>query len=109
MPAPEELSPIDILRQQAELPPVTTDTPEFGLGTDATRIVNAGTPATAPLRVKLAGDVPAAYGPLTLGRIIEDIFTIQPTVTVEEWRRFRTTVGRILGFLPVLPENDDHD
>jgi hypothetical protein len=109
MPVPEELSPIDILRQQAEIPPATTDTPEFGLGTDATRIVNTGTPATAPLRVKLAGEVPAAYGPLTLGRIIEDIFTIQPTVSANEWRRFRATVGRMLGLVTVSREDDDRD
>jgi hypothetical protein len=53
--------------------------------------------------------VPAAYGPLTLGRIIEDIFTIQPTVSANEWRRFRMTVGRMLGFLRANQDEDDHE
>jgi hypothetical protein len=89
-----EPAPIDILRQLAESTPVTTDTPEYGLGTDAQRITNVTPPA--PVTSTTAG-------------IIGSIYAVQPTVSPGEWRRFRDTVGRMLGFLPVLPENDDHD
>jgi hypothetical protein len=103
---PEDFSPIDELRAHAEatkaLPP---DAPEYGLGTQSLPVSSS---EDAPLVARL-GSVAAAYGPLTLGRIIEDIFVIQPTVAPAEWRRFRATVGRMLGLVTVSREDDDRD
>lgn len=103
----DEFSPIDALRQQAaiarETPPGTT---EYGLGTRSLPVTSS---EEAPLVTRVRG-FPSTYGPLTPGRILDDIHAIEPTLSRDEWRRFRIAVGRLLGFvLPHGDHDDDHE
>lgn len=119
---PEEtFSPIEALRAHAEaikdVPPQTT---EFGLGTKSLPVSSSD---DAPLVTRLqAGpktaeqladyrrtyNEPEPSAP-SLEDIVQSIVLASQHLTDEEWLLFRSRVGRLMGYLPVLRENDDHE
>jgi hypothetical protein len=97
---PDDFNPLDAMRAVAAATP-SPGTAEFGLGTRALPVTSSD---DAPVAVRLRG---ATLRPATPGAVLMDIVTLEETMAVDEWRRFRMRVGRLLGYVAPRGDLDD--